>query len=108
MSDEHSSPEAIAAAKKKYLMVFGVLMGGTFLTVAMYSFYFEHMWQTVTVAMIIATFKAACVAAIFMHLWGEKKIVYKILTCTVFFLVGLMWLTIWAMHDHPRFTTVIQ
>ena len=59
-------------------------------------------------ALVIATFKAGCVGAIFMHLWDEKKTVYKILTCTVFFLIGLMWLTIWAMHDHPKFTTLVQ
>ncbi|MFT4691901.1 MAG: cytochrome C oxidase subunit IV family protein [Verrucomicrobiia bacterium] len=104
MSDDHSSPEYIAAVKKKYWGVFGVLMVGTLLTVAMYSVYFEQMWVTVGVALLIATFKATCVAAIFMHLWGEKKIVYHILFATVFFCIGLMGLTLWAMNDAPYMT----
>ncbi|MBG90055.1 MAG: hypothetical protein CMO80_24590 [Verrucomicrobiales bacterium] len=108
MSDDHSSPEYIEAAKKKYWKVFWVLMFGTFITVAMYFVYFEKMWQTVTVALLIATAKATCVAAIFMHLWGEKKLVYQILYATVFFFIGLMWLTLWAMNDAPFMTEWVR
>lgn len=108
MSDDHDSPEAIEAAKKKYWAVFGVLLVGTIVTVLMYFVYFEKMWQTVTVALIIATFKAACVAAIFMHLWGEKKLVYQILYPTVFFVFGLFALTVWAYADPISMTTHVR
>lgn len=107
MSDHHS-PEAIARIKKKYLLVFGALLFGTFLTVALYFFYFEKMWLTVTVAMVVATIKATLVAAIFMHLSDEKKTIYNILCCAAAFLVGLMWLTIWAMNDAPDLTVHIR
>jgi caa(3)-type oxidase subunit IV len=108
MSDDHDSPEAIAAAKKKYWAVFGVLLVGTIVTVLMYFVYFEKMWQTVTVALIIASFKAACVAAIFMHLWGEKKLVYQILYPTIFFVAGLFALTLWAYADPISMTTHVR
>jgi len=41
-----------------------------------------------------------------MHLSDERKMIYGVLLCTVFFLIGLMALTIWAMHDQP-FQTMI-
>lgn len=105
MSDDHYSPDAIAATKKKYWAVFTVLLVGTLLTVAMYFVYFEKVWMTVGVAMIIASFKASCVAAIFMHLSAEKKLVYQILVPTFFFVAGLFGLTIWAFYDPPVLTT---
>lgn len=108
MSDDHDSPEAIAAAKKKYWAVFGVLLVGTIVTVLMYYVYFEKMWQTVTVALIIASFKATCVGAIFMHLSDEKKLVYRILYPTVFFVAGLFLLTVWAYLDPPAMTTHVR
>ena len=58
------------------------------------------------VALLIATIKAGFVAAVFMHLSDERKMIYGVLICTVFFLIGLMGLTIWAMHDFPFFTLV--
>lgn len=108
MSDEHSSPEAVAADRKKYLGVFGVLFVGTVVTVLMYFVYFEKMWQTVSVALLIATFKATCVAAIFMHLYDEQKLVYRILYPTMFFVAGLFILTIWAYYDPPAMTTFVK
>ncbi len=108
MSDDHDSPEAIKAAKKQYWAVFGVLLVGTILTVAMYFVYFEKMWQTVAVAMVIATFKATCVAAIFMHLIAEKKLVYRIFYPTIFFVMGLFVLTIWAYFDPITLTTHVK
>ena len=108
MSDDHNSPEAVAADKKKYKGVFLVLVFGTIITVAMYFVYFEKMWQTVTVALIIATFKASCVGAIFMHLYDEKKLVYRILYPTIFFVAGLFILTIWAYYDPPAMTTHVK
>ena len=35
-----------------------------------------------------------------------QVMIYGILLCTVFFLVGLMGLTLWAMNDFPFFTLV--
>jgi cytochrome c oxidase subunit 4 len=53
----------------------------------------------ITVALIIATIKAAMVAAIFMHLSAEKPAVFRVLLFTVIFFAGLMCLTLFAFHN---------
>ena len=54
----------------------------------------------------IATGNAFLVAGYLMHLLSEKKLVYSVLACTVFFVIGLAGLTIWAMNDFPTNTAV--
>ena len=46
-----------------------------------------------------ATFKAGLVAAIFMHLSAEKRLIYRVLIFTGFFVFGLFWLTYLAWYD---------
>jgi caa(3)-type oxidase subunit IV len=104
--DDHHSPEYIQKTIKKYLMVGGILFGGTVLTVAMYYVHIPSVAMTIAVALLIASVKAAFVAGVFMHLSDERKMIYGILLCTVFFLIGLMGLTIWAMHDPPMQTLI--
>ena len=104
--DDHNSPEYIQKTIKKYLIVGGVLFGGTILTVAMYYIHIPSVWATIAIALAIATVKAGFVAGVFMHLSDERKMIYGILVCTVFFLIGLMGLTLWAMHDFPFFSLV--
>ena len=84
----------------------GILFGGTVLTVAMYYVHIPSVVATIAIALLIASVKAGFVAAVFMHLSDERKMIYGVLICTVFFLIGLMGLTIWAMHDFPFFTLV--
>lgn len=105
--DDHNSPEYIQKTIKKYLAVGGILFGGTVLTVAMYYVHIPSVAITIAVALLIATVKAGFVAGVFMHLSDERKMIYGVLICTVFFLIGLMALTIWAMHDQP-FQTLID
>ena len=104
--DDHNSPEYIQKTIKKYFTVGAVLFGGTVLTVAMYYVHIPSVAITIAVALLIATIKAGFVAAVFMHLSDERKMIYGVLICTVFFLIGLMGLTIWAMHDFPFLTLV--
>lgn len=104
--DDHNSPEYIHKTIKKYLMVGGILFAGTVITVAMYYVHFQSVAVTIGVALLIASVKAAFVAGVFMHLSDEKKMIYGILICTVFFLIGLMGLTLWAMNDFPFHTLV--
>lgn len=104
--DDHNSPAYIQKTIKKYLAVGGILFGGTVLTVAMYYVHIPSVAITIAVALLIATVKAGFVAGVFMHLSDERKMIYGVLVCTVFFLIGLMALTIWAMHDQP-FQTLI-
>jgi len=55
----------------------------------------------VTVILAIAVVNAFLVAGYLMHLLSEKKLVYAVLGFTVFFFVGLMGLTLWAMNNFP-------
>jgi cytochrome c oxidase subunit 4 len=62
-----------------------------------------HGWNII-IAMIVATFKVSLVAAIFMHLKGEKKTIWRFLYFTVFFVAGLFLLTLLHYAD-PIFGT---
>ncbi len=92
-------------------MVFGVLLLGTFITVAASWFDFDHMlgttWVNMALGLLIALTKATCVILWFMHLISEKQLIYLMLGFTCFFFAGLMTLTVWAMQDFPSFTTVV-
>ena len=82
-----------------YLMVGGTLLVFTALTVFLSYINFGTQKANVAVAMLVATFKAGLVAAIFMHLSAEKRMIYRILIFTVFFVLGLFWLTYLAWYD---------
>ena len=97
----HSSPQEFQKHLKRYLFVFYALIVGTVITVAVNYLSLSSVALTVTIALFIASIKAFLVAGYFMHLISEKKMIYGIMACTAFFFVGLMWLTIWAMHDYP-------
>ena len=97
----HHSLEEIKKHERKYLLVFWALVLGTFITVGAYFIHIESLPLTIALAMFIASVKAFLVAGFFMHLIDEKKMIYGILASTGFFFIGLMWLTIWAMHDYP-------
>src|SRR6266545_5580088 len=103
-----SDPQHIAKHVKVYITVFIALLVGTLLTVMMYSFHFNSMAVTVTIALFIATVKASLVAGFFMHLISERKAIYAILAFTAFFFAGLMALTIWAAHDTPDTSQSLQ
>jgi cytochrome c oxidase subunit IV len=53
--------------------------------------------------MLVATIKAGAVAAVFMHLAAEKRLIYRVLIFTGFFVLGLFWLTLFAWYDYPIF-----
>jgi len=84
---------------KKYLMIGGALMFCTLLTVALSYIDFGSMKANMAIGMLLATFKAGLVAAIFMHLSAEKQLIYRILIFTVFFVIALFWLTYLHWYD---------
>ena len=88
----------VSKAVKKYLFVFGALLVGTLVTVAAAKMDFGSSTANIAVALFIATVKAALVAGYFMHLLDERKLIYGVLGATVFFFIGLMYLTIWSME----------
>ena len=84
-------------------MVGATLLAFTGITVALSYVHFGTQKANIAVAMLVATFKAALVAAIFMHLAAEKRLIYRILIFTGFFVLGLFWLTLFAWYDYPIF-----
>ena len=98
---EHYAPQAHDVAKhvRGYLIVGGVLLFFTALTVFLSYVNFGSEKANVAVAVVVATLKAGLVAYIFMHLSAEKKLIYRILIFTAIFVFGLFWLTFLAWYD---------
>jgi len=80
-------------------MVGATLLAFTAITVALSYVNFGTQKANVAVALLVATFKAGLVAAIFMHLSAEKRLIYRVLIFTGFFVFGLFWLTYLAWYD---------
>jgi caa(3)-type oxidase subunit IV len=96
--DEHAGHD-VSKHIRGYLLVGGTLLLFTGITVALSYINFGTQKANVAVAMLVATFKAGLVAAIFMHLASEKRMIYRILIFTFFFVLGLFWLTYFAWYD---------
>ena len=96
--DEHATHD-VSKHVRKYLLVGATLLTFTIITVFLSYVNFGTQKANVAVAMLVATFKAGLVAAIFMHLSNEKRMIYRILTFTVFFVLGLFFLTYLAWYD---------
>ena len=95
----HDDHHDVGKHVKKYLMVGALLMVFTVITVALSYFDFGSHKANIAVGMLVATFKAALVAMIFMHLSAEKQLIYRVLIFTVFFVLGLFWLTYLHWYD---------
>jgi cytochrome c oxidase subunit 4 len=96
--DEHGAHN-VAKHVRKYLLVGATLITFTAITVWLSYIDFGSRKANVAVAMVVATFKAALVATIFMHLANEKRLIYRILVFTAFFVLGLFFLTYLAWYD---------
>jgi caa(3)-type oxidase subunit IV len=95
---EHYAHE-VSKHVRGYLLVGATLLFCTALTVFLSYVNFGTQKANVAAAMTVATFKAGLVAYIFMHLSAEKKLIYRILIFTGFFVFGLFWLTYLAWYD---------
>tara|TARA_A100001037_G_scaffold277274_1_gene277180 strand:- start:8 stop:316 length:309 start_codon:yes stop_codon:yes gene_type:complete len=91
------TPEEIKKHLKLYWKVGYVLLFCTVLTVGVT--YIPVIGDNIWLGLGIATFKAGLVALIFMHLNSEKSMIYKVLLYTVFFAIGMMFLTLLALYD---------
>jgi cytochrome c oxidase subunit 4 len=89
---------------RKYLIVAISLLIGTIVTVGMYYVHLPSVALTIVVALFIASIKGFLVAGYFMHLMDERKMIYGILCCTVFFFIGMMGLLLWNYYDPPSLT----
>jgi len=84
-----SDAESIRKQTRTYVGVFIALAIGTVLTVAV-SYLHMPVVLAIAVALIIASFKGSLVAAFFMHLAHERRVIYWVLILTVSFFIALM------------------
>ena len=101
----HDDAAHVAKHVKGYLLVGAILLAGTALTVYLSYVDFGSQEWNIIVAMIVATFKAGLVAAIFMHLKGERITIWRFLFFTAFFVFGLFMLTLFHYVDPITGTT---
>lgn len=84
---------------KGYLIVGGILIAATALTVGLSYVDFGSGKLNIAVAMLLATIKVTFVGAVFMHLAAEKRLIYRVLIFTGFFVLVLFWLTFLAWYN---------
>ena len=89
VADVGHDPADIDKHVRVYITVFVALMALTLITVAV-SYLDLSTPVAVAVALFIATVKGSLVAAYFMHLISEKKLIYVVLAITVIKFVALM------------------
>ncbi len=92
--------EEIQKSIKKYLFIGGLLILFSAITVWLSYVELPTHGQNILLGMIVATFKAALVALIFMHLNHERSVIYKILAFTVVLAIVLFALFIFS-HEDP-------
>ena len=83
------SIEELKKHTKVYLNILYTLMALTVLTVAV-AYFDLPVKAAIVVALLIASVKGALVAGFFMHLIGEKKIVFQLLLLTGFFFAAML------------------
>ncbi|MEP6809019.1 MAG: cytochrome C oxidase subunit IV family protein [Chthoniobacterales bacterium] len=98
-TEQEAYAHDVAHHVRKYLYVGLALICLTGLTVFLSYVDFGSHKANMVVGMIVATIKVSMVAAIFMHLSAEKKLIYRILLFTAFFVAGLFWLTYLAWYN---------
>ncbi|MDQ6913835.1 MAG: cytochrome C oxidase subunit IV family protein [Verrucomicrobiota bacterium] len=95
----HDDHHDVSKHVKKYLLVGGVLLAFTALTVFLSYVDFGSRKTNIAVGMLVAAVKAGMVAGIFMHLSAERKLIYRILIFTAMFVFALFWLTYLHWYD---------
>jgi len=105
-SELHDHPVNFQDYLRRCLYIFIAILCATSLMIWI-SYLPEHYTWAAKVGMIlaVASANAFVVAGFLMHLISEKKMIYTILAFTVFFVIGLFALTLYAMHDFPTGTT---
>ncbi len=105
-SQSHEHPVNFENYLRRCLFIFIAILCATSLMIWI-SFLPEHYTWAAKVGMIltVAAANAFVVAGFLMHLISEKKMIYAVLGFTVFFVIGLFALTLYAMHDFPTGTT---
>ena len=91
------SVEEVQKQVKTYIRVFVALGILTVLTVGV-SYLHMPLALAIVVALFIAAVKSSLVAAFFMHLASEKKIIYAILALAACFFIVLLLYPSWHLY----------
>jgi len=96
---ENAQHEDISKHMGQYYVVFVALLCLTAVTVGVS---YLHLTRplAITVALIIASIKAGLVAAVFMHLISERKVIYAVLILTALFFIILLALPNLTVFEH--------
>jgi cytochrome c oxidase subunit 4 len=92
------SVEEIKKETKVYILVFVALAALTMITVAV-SYLHLSAGAAVILALFIAAIKGSLVAAFFMHLISERRLVYAVLLLTLAFFLALIFLPLGGYMD---------
>ena len=105
---DHAAEAAhIAAHIGAYVKVGVALLVLTGVTVGLSYVDFGSRSMNILIGMFVATIKATLVAAIFMHLKGEKMTIWRFLIMTAVFAMGLFFLT-YLSHSDPISGTTLS
>ena len=97
--DAAGQHEDVSKHMGKYYVVFVALLCLTAVTVGVSYLHLARPFA-ITVALIIATVKAGLVAAVFMHLISERKVIYAVLILTALFFIVLLALPNLTTFEH--------
>ena len=95
------SAEDIKKETRVYILVFVALAALTLVTVGV-SYLDLSVTAGIGLALLIAAIKGSLVAAYFMHLLSERKLIYAVLMLTLVFFVALMLLPLGGYADRLR------
>lgn len=95
------SVEEVRKETRGYILVFVALAVLTLVTVGV-SYLHLSFGAAVALALFIASIKGSLVAAFFMHLISERKLIYSVLILTVIFFVALLLLPLGGYVDRLR------
>jgi cytochrome c oxidase subunit 4 len=93
------SAEEIKKETRVYVLVFVALAALTLITVGV-SYLHLSFGAAVALALFIATIKGSLVAAFFMHLISERRLVYAVLILTFAFFLALIFLPLGGQVDN--------
>ena len=92
------SVEEIKKETRVYILVFVALAALTLVTVGV-SYLHLSLGAAIALALFIAAIKGSLVAAFFMHLISERKLIYAVLLLTMAFFLALIFLPLGGHVD---------
>ena len=92
------SAEEIKKETRVYVLVFVALAALTLITVGV-SYLHLSVGAAIALALFIAAIKGSLVAAFFMHLISERKLIYAVLMLTLVFFLALLFLPLGGYAD---------